>query len=63
MERACGSPCAAEGAMRPLEQAVTREQELFDIGRGSTTLGWNGNYLHDRAKDPEGVVRRGGWRD
>jgi hypothetical protein len=33
-----------------------RSQELFEIARGGTTLGWNGHYVHEAAKNPEGVV-------
>jgi hypothetical protein len=29
---------------------------LFDIARGGMTLGWNGHYVHEVAKNPEGVV-------
>lgn len=35
---------------------MTRAQELFDIARGGMTLGWNGHYVHEVAKNPEGVV-------
>ena len=34
-------------------------QELFDIDRGATPLGWNGHYVNDAAKNPDGVVSDG----
>ena len=40
-------------------QSVTRAQELFDIARGGTTLGWTGHYVHEAAKNAEGVVSEG----
>lgn len=39
---------------------MTHAQELFDIARGGTTLGWSGHYVHEAAKNPEGVVSASG---
>jgi hypothetical protein len=35
---------------------LTLQQELFDIARGGTTLGWSGHYVHEAARSAEGVV-------
>lgn len=37
---------------------LTAGQELFDIARGGTTLGWSGHYVHEAGKNPESVVSR-----
>ena len=49
--RASAWQCAAH-QLPPL----TLQQELFDIARGGTTLGWSGHYVHEAGRSAEGVV-------
>ena len=39
--------------------SVTCAQELFDVARGGTSLGWSGHYVHEATKNPESVVSEG----
>ena len=60
----CARQCVAVRCAKDKQQLaaaqqpppLTLQQELFDIARGGTTLGWSGHYVHEAARSAEGVV-------